>query len=74
MPTPTTPQPFTTHTNPRSGDNLSRRALGRLLLIGAATLAALGGCGDDDRYKPGGGYTFPGKDRDGKGFGGGSGV
>ena len=52
----------------------SRRSFGLLLMIGAGTLAALAGCGDDDRYKPGGGYTFPGKNRDGKGFGGGSRV
>ena len=47
---------------------------GLLLVIGVGTLAALAGCGDDDKYKPGGGYTFPGKNRDGKGFGGGSRV
>jgi len=74
MPTTTTPQPFAARVSPRSAGTLSRRSLGLLLAIGAGTLAALAGCGDDDRYKPGGGYTFPGKDRDGKGFGGGSRV
>ena len=74
MPTATTPQPFAARANPPSGGNLSRRSLGLLLVIGVGTLAALAGCGDDDKYKPGGGYTFPGKNRDGKGFGGGSRV
>ncbi len=74
MPTATTPRPFAARANPRSGGTLSRRSLGLLLVIGAGALAALAGCDDDDKYKPGGGYTFPGKNRDGKGFGGGSRV
>ncbi len=74
MSTATTPQPLDAAANSLSRGNVSRRSLVLRLAIGAGTLAALAGCGDDDRYKPGGGYTFPGKGRDGKGFGGGSGV
>ena len=74
MSTATTPQPLAARANLLSSGNLSRRSLGLLLVIGVGTLAALAGCGDDDKYKPGGGYTFPGKNRDGKGFGGGSRV
>lgn len=74
MSTATTPQPLDAAANSLSSGNVSRRSLVLLLAIGAGTLATLAGCGDDDRYKPGGGYTFPGKGRDGKGFGGGSGV
>jgi hypothetical protein len=74
MSTATTPQPLDAAANSLSRGNVSRRSLVLLLAIGAGTLAALAGCGDDDRYKPGGGYTFPGKGRDGKGFGGGSRV
>lgn len=74
MPTPKTPQAVAARANPLSAGTLSRRSLGLLLVIGAGALAALAGCDDDDKYKPGGGYTFPGKNRDGKGFGGGSRV
>ncbi len=60
--------------DPRSDRHLSRRRLVVLLAVGAGTLAALASCGGDEELQPGGGYTFPGKNRDGKGFGGSSGV
>ena len=52
------------HADPRTGGKLSRRRLVVLLAASAATLTALAGCGEDKSLQPGGGYKFPGAEKD----------
>lgn len=57
--------PAGTRRPPAGGITGRRRFLGAL--VGASSLL-LAGCGEDeDKYKPGGGYQFPGGKQDAKG-------